>query len=336
MNIQNLIKDLSQGMRLDEREAKDLCGLFLDEKINSHQISAILALMSSRNYRASEVLGFRKAIKERGVKLDLSQKDAIDVCGTGGDGKHTFNISTAVSFVVAALGHKVIKHGNYAVSSSSGSSDILMSLGYQFKTDHDALMRELDKAGLCFLHAPLFYPILKSVGPVRKDLGFKTIFNLLGPLLNPADTKFAITGVYNLPAFRLYQEILPQILDNYYLVHTLDGYDEISLTAPTKVVSKDTEILLDPDSLMWSKDFKKVDSENLKIQHATPKEAFIAFLEGKANSDLNAVVAVNAAFAIMSKQKEFNLSECVKLRDSALEAIKSGACMDVLNTLLGV
>lgn len=313
-------------------DARQLCSDILDKKINDHVIASILTLLSSRPYASSEVMGFREAIKERGLPIDLSCESALDVCGTGGDGKKTFNISTASAFIIASLGYKVVKHGNYAVSSSSGSSDILQSLGYEFSINADKLKKDIDRASVCFLHAPLFYHVLKEVAPIRKNLGIKTIFNVLGPLLNPANVKYQLTGVYDLSVLRTYVQVLAELKKRYLVVHSLDGHDEVSLTSKVRIQGNEVFIEDDPElGSVFGVRVRKVDPVNIQIGERDPKKLFLEFLEGKAHSDINEVVSLSAALAISLVDSKQPVSE-IKLK--AMDAILSGKGIAVLKNLI--
>lgn len=332
MIVQRYVTDIIEGGYLSREAARTLCHGILDGTVPDYFTASVLTLLSSRPYAVSEVVGFREAIKERGLSVRLPHMHAIDVCGTGGDGKKTFNISTASAFVVAALGYPVVKHGNYAVSSSSGSSNILESLGYVFTTDQDSLSRQLDLASICFLHAPLFYPVMKVVAPIRKALGMKTIFNVLGPLLNPADVKNQVSGVYDLSVFRLYAEIFSLFKKNYYVIHSLGGYDEISLTSPVRIQGNSSFMEEDPQSgTVCGVSVSSIDPISLQIGQKDPRELFVMFLEGRASFEINLVVSLSAALAISLVDKKNTISF---FQQRALEAILSGRCMDILKKVL--
>ena len=196
-----------------------------------------------------ELSGFREALLDLAIKIDLSDFNTIDLCGTGGDSKNTFNISTLTSFIVAGTGNKVAKHGNYGVSSVSGSSNMLEYLGYEFTNNEVILKKQIEKANICFLHAPLFHPAMKAVGPVRRELGMKTFFNMLGPLVNPSQPQNQLVGVFNLEVARIYNYLLQKTSENYGIVYSLDGYDEISLTSAFKLFTKENEQLITPEDL---------------------------------------------------------------------------------------
>jgi len=235
----------------------------------------------------------------------LSDFNTIDLCGTGGDGKNTFNISTLTSFIVAGTGNKVAKHGNYGVSSVSGSSNMLEFLGYKFTNDESILKRQLEQANICFLHAPLFHPAMKAVGPVRKELGVKTFFNMLGPLVNPSRPQNQMVGVFNLEVARIYNYLLQKTATNYGIVYSLDGYDEIALTSGFKLFTKENEQLITPEEL----GLKRLNQSDI-FGGNTVKEAadiFSSILNGEGTDAQNNAVLANAAFAlkIIDKNKSF-------------------------------
>src|SRR5580700_10684265 len=197
---------------------------------NESEITSFITVYLMRSITIDELQGFRDALMDLCIRVDLKGHDCIDIVGTGGDGKNTFNISTLACFIVAGTGQKVAKHGNYGASSISGASNVMEQLGYKFKNDSTRLLNEIEESNFCFLHAPLFHPALKAVGPIRKNLGIRTFFNMLGPMVNPATPKFQLVGVYNLEMARIYNYLLQQTSRSFTIIHGLDGYDEISLT----------------------------------------------------------------------------------------------------------
>ena len=276
-----------------------------------------------RSITPEELTGFRDAILQRRVPVDFGDVKAIDIVGTGGDGKNTFNISTAACFVVAGAGRKVVKHGNYGSSSVSGASNVLEQHGVKFTSDQDRLRLSLEESGVSFLHAPFFSPALKSVGPVRRSLRMRTFFNMLGPLVNPTLPKHQLLGVYNLKLMRLYRYIAQNEGINCTIVHSLDGYDEISLTAPFKMANNDTEMILE------AKDLGLIGGKQDDLFGGdTVEEAAAVFddvLSGKASEPKKNCVIANAAFAIKTLEPELNLIEAVK---TAKESLDSGAALD--------
>ena len=277
-----------------------------------------------------ELNGFRKALIELSLKIDLNEFDPIDLCGTGGDEKDTFNISTLASFVTAGSGVKVAKHGNYGVSSSCGSSNVLEYLDLKFNNDSDKIRKAVDKANICFLHAPLFHPAMKNVAPVRKELGLKTFFNMLGPMVNPSMPKKQVVGVYNLELARIYNYLYQTTDINYNIIHSIDGYDEISLTKGTKVYSRESEFILD------SKDFslKDIDSKNIRggKDIESSSKIFMDVLNGEASNDQENVVCANASLAI-AISKDISIIEAF---DKAKESIKTKNALKCFNELINI
>lgn len=330
--MKQILTKLFEHKKLSKAEAKDILVNIAQNKYNESQIAAFIAVYLMRPISVDELQGFREALLELCVRVDLEGVETIDVCGTGGDGKNTFNISTLSSFVIAGAGYKVAKHGNVGVSSSSGSSDVLQFLGYQFTNDVDKLRRQLDKANICYLHAPLFHPALKTVGPIRKQLGVKTFFNMLGPLVNPSEPKYQLTGVFSLELARLYQYIFQQIPNKKFaIVHALDGYDEVSLTGDFKLKMNEKEALLSP--------------ENIGKQRVTPNDLFggdtvaeagaifMQILRGGGTQAQNDAVSVNAGLAIHCIKPNTNLTDCIAEAENAL---LSGKALEKLNTLVSL
>src|SRR3954470_4192756 len=232
--MKEVLNHLFEHKPLDKQEAKKVLLSIAKGESNNSQISAFLTVYLMRSITVEELEGFREALLELCLRLDFSGYDTIDLCGTGGDAKNTFNISTLSSFVVAGAGIKVAKHGNYGVSSVSGSSNVMEHLGYKFTNDKSILEKQIAEVGICFMHAPLFHPAMKTVAPIRKELGVKTFFNMLGPLVNPSFPKYQSTGVFSLELARLYNYLLQQTTSSFIVLHSLDGYDEISLTGNFK------------------------------------------------------------------------------------------------------
>lgn len=231
------VEEIVAGRQLTADESRDLMRELVNGALPEVQVAALLTALAIRGLTVDLLDGFSAAALELAVPLDLGVEDLIDVCGTGGDGKSTFNVSTTVAFVLAGAGYHVAKHGNVAVSSSCGSSNVLQELGIPLCSDSEQLKRSIDKNNVCFIHAPLFHPAFKQVAQVRRELGFRTVFNALGPLINPARVRYRYTGVYSLELQRLYSYLLRRRAEKFAVVHALDGYDEISLTGVTRVVS---------------------------------------------------------------------------------------------------
>lgn len=293
---------------------------------NHMQVASFITVYQMRPVTIQELQGFRDALLDLCLPLELDGMKTIDIVGTGGDAKNTFNISTLSAVVVAGAGHKVTKHGSYGVSSAVGSSDVLIALGYQFTNDQDTLRSQLDRSNICFLHAPLFHPALKEVGPIRKQLGLKTFFNMLGPLVNPVQPAYQLFGTFNLELSRLYQYIMQESGRRYAIVYALDGYDEISLTGPFKLRTNEKEQLLSPEDfgapLLTQADLDGGDS---------PEEAAAIFkkvLYNEATPAQFEVVAANAGLAIHCIKPEQSLADCIlEAKESmvskrALEAFK--------------
>ena len=323
--MKQILSKLFDHKKLSKAEAKDILINISAGKYNEAQIAAFITVYLMRPIAVDELQGFREALLELCVPVDLEGVDTIDVCGTGGDGKNTFNISTLSAFVLAGAGYKVSKHGNVGVSSNSGSSDVLQHLGYTFSNDVDKLKRQLDKANICYLHAPLFHPALKTVGPIRKQLSVKTFFNMLGPLVNPAQPKYQLTGVFSLELARLYQYIFQQMPDKKYaIIHALDGYDEVSLTGDFKLKMNSKEIVVSPQSI----GYQSLTPESL-FGGDTVEEAGVIFmnlLRGSGTAAQKDAVAVNAGVAIHCIKSETSLIDCIAEADEALgngKALKS-------------
>ncbi|WP_343330561.1 anthranilate phosphoribosyltransferase [Polaribacter staleyi] len=301
-----ILNKLYNHERLSKSEATQILKDIAAEKYNDAHLASFMTVFMMRPITADELAGFRDALVELAIKVDLSDYNTIDIVGTGGDGKDTFNISTLTSFVVAGTGQKVAKHGNYSVSSQSGSSDMLESFGYNFTNDENILRAHLEKANICFLHAPKFHPAMKAVSPTRKALALKTFFNMLGPLVNPSSPKNHMLGTFNLEIARLYNYILQEEDINYGIIHALDGYDEISLTSGFKFFTKNGEQIINPEDLGQ----KRIQQSEIFGGNSVADAAkiFKAILEGKGTEAQNNVVLTNAAFAltIVDETKPFD------------------------------
>ncbi len=247
--MKHILNRLINQESISAEEAKDVLVNISAGTYNQSQIASFLTVYMMRSITIEELQGFRDALLELCIPVDLSDFNCIDLCGTGGDGKNTFNISTLSSFVTAGAGVKVAKHGNYGVSSASGSSNVMEALGVKFTNDIDTMKHCIDSAGICVMHAPLFHPAMKNVAPIRRELGVKTFFNMLGPMVNPAFPKNQMVGVFSLELQRLYGYLYQNTDKNYNIVYALDGYDEISLTGATKIISNSSETILEPSDL---------------------------------------------------------------------------------------
>ena len=300
-----ILNRLYNHERLSKSEATQILKDIAAEKYNDAHLASFMTVFMMRPITVDELSGFRNALKELSIKVDLSDYNTIDIVGTGGDGKDTFNISTLTSFIVAGTGQKVAKHGNYSVSSQSGSSDMLESFGYKFTNDESILREHLEKANICFLHAPKFHPAMKAVSPTRKALALKTFFNMLGPLVNPSSPKNHMLGTFNMEIARLYNYILQEENINYGIIHALDGYDEISLTSGFKFFTKSGEQIINPEDLGQ----KRIQQSEIFGGNSVADAAkiFKAILEGKGTEAQNNVVLTNAAFAlkIVDETKSF-------------------------------
>tara|TARA_R110002049_G_scaffold73909_11_gene190938 strand:+ start:1475 stop:2464 length:990 start_codon:yes stop_codon:yes gene_type:complete len=303
-----ILNRLYNHERLSKSEAKQILVDIAAEKYNDAHLASFMTVFMMRPITADELSGFRNALVELAIKVDLSDYNTIDIVGTGGDGKDTFNISTLTSFIVAGTGQKVAKHGNYSVSSQSGSSDMLESFGYNFTNDESVLREHLEKANICFLHAPKFHPAMKAVSSARKALALKTFFNMLGPLVNPSSPKNHMLGTFNLEVARLYNYILQEENINYGIIHALDGYDEISLTSGFKFFTKRGEQIINPEDLGQ----KRIQQSEIFGGNSVADAAkiFKSILEGKGTEAQNNVVLTNAAFAltIVDETKSFNVA----------------------------
>jgi anthranilate phosphoribosyltransferase len=293
-------------------------------RYNPAQVASFMSVYLMRPITVDELSGFREAMLELCHPVRFSGQECVDIVGTGGDGKDTFNISTLSCFVAAGAGVRVTKHGNYGVSSVSGSSNVLEAIGYTFTNDVRALQRQLDRAGLCFLHAPLFHPAMKTVGPIRKELGVRTFFNLLGPVVNPSRPLYKVLGVYDLGVGRLYNYLLQEEPGNYLVVHSFDGYDEVSLTGDHKIISKRGEYIVEP--------LEKLDPASLSGGSTVEASArlFLDILQGKGTPAQERVVSANAALAIHCATGK-PMDESLAL---ASESMESGKAYRVFKTIM--
>ena len=328
--MKKILNRLTQYETLTENESRNIIIDISEGKLNTSQISSFLTIFMIRNITIEELNGFRKALIELSLKIDLKEFDPIDLCGTGGDEKDTFNISTLASFVTAGSGVKVAKHGNYGVSSSCGSSNVLEYLDLKFNNDSDKIRKAVDKANICFLHAPLFHPAMKNVAPVRKELGLKTFFNMLGPMVNPSMPKKQVVGVYNLELARIYNYLYQTTDINYNIIHSIDGYDEISLTKGTKVYSRESEFILGSDDF----NLKDIDSKNIigGKDIKSSSKIFMDVLNGKGSNDQENVVCANASLAIAISK---NIS-IIEGFNEAKESIKTKNALKCFNDLINI
>jgi anthranilate phosphoribosyltransferase len=316
-----ILEPLFNHKTLSKIEAKQVLTDIALEKYNPSQIASFLTVFIMRNITLEELLGFREALLHLCHKIDLSAFNPMDVCGTGGDGKNTFNISTLTSFVVAGAGIPVAKHGNYGVSSISGSSNVLETLGVVFQTDENRLKEQIAATNICFLHAPLFHPAMKAVGSIRKELGIKTFFNMLGPLVNPASPKIQMTGVFSLELARMYQYLLQEENSQYTVIYGLDGFDEVTLTDKSKLINNNGERFVE------AKDFNlnKVAFSALYGGETLEEAAsiFSTIIDGKGTEAQNNVVLVNASLAIQTYYPERQFEEAFEQAKDSLFGLKA-------------
>lgn len=324
--MKTILNKLINHEVLTKEEAKNVLINISSGQYNPSQISAFLTVFMMRSITIDELSGFREALLDLCIRVDLSAYNTIDLCGTGGDGKDTFNISTLASFVSAGAGIKVAKHGNYGVSSISGSSNVMEKMGIKFSNDPSFLEKCIDKAGICVLHAPLFHPAMKNVGPIRKELAVKTFFNMLGPLVNPSFPQNQLVGVFNLELARMYAYLYQNTNVNFTILHSLDGYDEISLTGPTKIITSHMEGMLNPQDFNVRL-LSQTEIEGGKTIEESA-EIFTNIISGKGNEAQNNVVCANAAMAIStvtkcSPKEGFELAKESLLSGKGLTALKT-------------
>lgn len=324
--MKSLLYKMFEHKSLSHDEARDVLLNIADGRYNDSQLSAFMTVFLMRSITLDELTGFRDAILERRHPVDFGDIKAIDIVGTGGDGKNTFNISTASCFVVAGTGRKVVKHGNYGATSVSGASNVLEHHGVKFTADMDKLAKSLEESGMCYLHAPFFSPALKSVGPVRKALGVRTFFNMLGPLVNPMIPRYQLLGVYNLKLLRLYSYIAQKEGVQCTIVHSLDGYDEVSLTSPFKVSDASGEYLYTPEELGW----KRAAQESLSGGDTIADAAaiFDRVLDNTATPEQHDCVVANAAFAIRTLDPHLSLQEAVAEAEQSIASGRAKAAFE--------
>ncbi len=327
--MKKILNYLFEHKSLSREQAKEVLYNISKNVYSEAEIAAFITVYLMRSITIDELQGFRDALMELCISIDLNDHEVMDIVGTGGDGKNTFNISTLSCFIVAGTGNKVAKHGNYGASSISGSSNVMEQLGYTFKTDNSALMKELEEANICFLHAPLFHPALKVVGPIRKNLGIRTFFNMLGPMVNPAHPKYQLVGVYSLEMARIYNYLLQQGNSAFTIIHSLDGYDEISLTGDTKVITNNGEKIYNAEELGK----RTVSPADIYGGNSVEESAkiFMTILKGEGTWAQNAVVLANSAMALQCTGRYKNYDECYQL---AVESLESGKAFATLKKLI--
>jgi anthranilate phosphoribosyltransferase len=327
--MKEILNHLIEHRTLSKEQAREVLKNIATGGYNPSQIAAFMTVYLMRSITVEELGGFREAMLELCVPIEIEEYNAMDLCGTGGDGKDTFNISTLASFIVAGAGQNVAKHGNTGVSSICGSSNLLAHFGYEFTNDKDKIRKSLDDAGICFLHAPLFHPAMKNVAPIRKELGVKTFFNMLGPMVNPSFPQIQLVGVFSLELARLYAYLYQEQEGRFSILHALDGYDEISLTGDFKMISNNGERLLSPESF----GLPTISASSIAGGDTVEDSAriFESVLKGEGTEAQNAVVVANAAAALVTAQEGLSFEEAVA---KAQESLFSGKALKVFNALV--
>jgi anthranilate phosphoribosyltransferase len=329
--MKKILQHLYEYKTLTREQAKDILVQISKGSFNEVEITSFITVFLMRSITIDELMGFRDALLELCVRVNLDEYKVTDIVGTGGDGKNTFNISTLSCFIVAGTGNKVAKHGNYGATSVSGASNVMQLLGYKFKNDTNVLRKEIETANICFLHAPLFHPALKAVGAIRKNLAIRTFFNMLGPLVNPAFPPIQLIGVYNLEMARIYNYLLQQTNQSFTIIHGLDGYDEISLTNDTKIITNAGEKNYTPIELgkMVVRPEEIYGGETAE----SAAKIFTDILQGKGTAAQNAVVLANSAMALQCTGKYKNYDECFSVAE---ESLKSGNAYQCLQKLINL
>ena len=328
--MKQILNRLFKYQSLGREEAREILSNLASGKYNASQMAAFMTVYMMRDITVEELSGFRDAMLDLCVRVPSEDYNAIDLCGTGGDGKDTFNISTLSSFVAAGTGQIVAKHGNYGVSSVCGSSNVLEFLGVKFSNDQDVLKRSFEEAGIAFMHAPLFHPAMKNVAPIRRELGVKTFFNMLGPMVNPAFPANQLVGVFSLELARLYGYLYQETDKRFMVLHALDGYDEVSLTGPIKYITREEEAVVTPSA--WG--FQELNPALLAGGATVEASAklFVDILGNKGTDAQKQVVIANAGLAIsVGKQIPF-----VKGFEQAKESLESGKAMDAFKKFISI
>ena len=329
--MKKILQYLFEHKTLSREAAKEVL-LNISKGIYSDaEIASFTTVFLMRSITIPELNGFRDALIELCVPVNLNDHDVLDIVGTGGDGKNTFNISTLSCFIVAGAGQKVAKHGNYGATSVSGSSNVMETLGYHFSNDNKKLLNEVEETNICFMHAPMFHPALKVVGPIRKNLGVRTFFNMLGPLVNPALPGIQMIGVYNMEMARIYSYLLQQSEARFMIIHSLDGYDEISLTGDTKVITYDGEKILSAAYLGK----RMVSPHDIYGGNSIEEAAkiFLKIIKGEGTWAQNAVVMANAAMALYATGSYKDYDECYT---RSVESLESGNAYKILQKLISL
>lgn len=329
--MKKILQQLFEHKTLSRQQAKEIMLSIAKGTYNDVELTAFITVYLMRSISIDELQGFRDGLLELTVPVNLDGYKVMDIVGTGGDGKNTFNISTLSCFIVAGAGKKVAKHGNYGATSVSGASNVMETLGYKFKNNTDSLKREVEESGFTFLHAPLFHPALKAVAGIRKNLGFRTFFNMLGPMVNPAKPEYQLVGVYNLEMARIYNYLLQQSGKPFTIIHGLDGYDEISLTSDTKVITNSGEKVL-PAEQIGKRIVSPIDIHG----GTTVEEAariFMKILKGEGTWAQNAVVLANAAMALNCMGEYAQYDDAYH---AAVESLESGKAYNAFQKLISL
>lgn len=329
--MKKLLQHLFEHKTLTQEQATEVMLQIAGGGCNETEVTAFITVYLMRSITIAELQGFRDGLLQLAVAVDLGGQPVMDIVGTGGDGKNTFNISTLACFIVAGAGKKVAKHGNYGATSVSGASNVMEKLGYVFKNDSEKLKREVDEANFCFLHAPLFHPALKAVATIRKQIGFRTFFNILGPMVNPAKPGFQLVGVYSLEMARIYNYLLQQSDRPFTIIHSMDGYDEISLTNDTKLITRAGEKILSAETLGK----RTVSPSEIQGGHSVEEAAkiFLRILKREGSWPQNAVVLANAAVALHSTGAYKDYDQAY---DAAVESLESGRAMEKFEKLMSL
>lgn len=329
--MKKILQYLFEHKTFSREKAKEILLQMSSGQFNDAEIASFITVFLMRSITIEELQGFRDALLELCVPVDMKGRQVMDIVGTGGDGKNTFNISTLSCFIVAGAGQQVAKHGNYGASSVSGASNVMEQLGYRFKNNVDELNKELDQTNICFLHAPFFHPALKVVAPIRKQLGVRTFFNMLGPMVNPAAPAYQLVGVYNLEMARIYNYLLQETGKTFTVIHSLDGYDEISLTNDTKVITNEGEKILTPEQLGK----RMVMPEDIYGGNTAEEAArlFVKIIKGEGSWAQNAVVLANAAMALYGTGKYTSYDDAYA---AAVESLESKKAYQTLEQLINL
>jgi anthranilate phosphoribosyltransferase len=325
--MKTILEKIISRAPLSKAEARQCMLAIGNGESNDAQTVAIITGIQMRGLQLDELMGFREALLELALPMKFDVGDSIDVCGTGGDGKNTFNISTCTAFVLASLGHKVVKHGNYGVSSLCGSSNVLESLGYTFTNDRDSLQKQLDEANICFMHAPLFHPALKAVAPLRKALGIATFFNSMGPLVNPAHPTHQLTGTYSLELAKQYQHALKDERKEFTVLHGMDGFDELTFIGVTRILGQQRDELLGGNPLQEPIALSEISGGDTVTASAN---ILTNLLSGKGTQQQNIVLAGNVALALQTFDPEKTFEQAFA---EGYEAVLSGKAISHLKKI---